>query len=1292
MARFCIMMGVLPFFFGPGVRVAWGQCENGKITPSDGLNGDQFGNAVDLDGNWLIVGASARDAGVGAAYLFERTGVIWAPQSLLLPPNPSGGDDFGRSVSIAEPFAGVGVPKADRGPAMDSGQVFMYRRSGAVWANEVLSAPVAATAFSEFGAAVSVYGDGVLIGAPFTDGVNTPAGSGNSGSAYVYRRDNISGSWMEEAALTASDAAELDAFGTAVKLHGNWAFVAAPADKDPNFSTSLTIGSVYVFQKQGANWLQLQKLVASDALTQTANRRFGTALDTDGIVLMVGERSGQSAYVFRLVGATWVEEAILKKPAAHAAGNDQFAAAVAIEGDLALVGAPTDDDNGLTNSGTLFAYRRIGGAWTEQPLIYATDATANNRLGTSLAMDGTTAASGALQPTVGAGAVYAYATSVRSDCDENGIEDSCELRLDPSLDSNANGTFDACECEFDTECVDGMACTLDSCDQLSGTCVYSPMPAFCLIDGVCYSEGAINPTNDCEQCGSFVSSISWTPRSNFTFCQERSGECRGTGTCQAGMCITNSFPTGAPCGDSSFGECDAPDTCSNTGSCLTNSVAYGTICAGNGVFCDGVQTCVSGVCMGPVVVPCAGTPSTPYCDETYRGCYECLPGMHSQCDDGNVCTNDWCSAAVTCGPTGCEVDYRVCVHTPVATLTPCGDQGARECDGPDICKNGFCNSNFLPNGAACSGNGIFCDGVQACQNGNCTGPVVDPCVGTPTRPFCTESHQACVECLVDLDCDDERPCTADACGPSGFCTHADLPVGVLCGPSVVDDCGLRGRCNTFGICINSIAPDGSSCIDDGAPCTLDYCEDEVCVHRMEQLPYPCGVNDCNCNAIPDECEVFSGALADCDGNDIPDECELPFFFATSARLSPIGYGHIQRFTIPHPPDAVSQAVFTVHAQSDLFASNEWIELYLNGSRVAQLFTTGGNDCPAAPDVRSALLDASQFNALIAGGDANLLLLPSSAVNADLCGPGSYVRVELRYEPADPQDCNINLIPDDCELADGSEVDIDPVDGRLDSCVHPNCLQQQTPSTFSCRIEADLGASGPASPSALVQLEMDSNCPAADLRPEHFDVVDTRPTETQAYIVSVTVNGSTVTVQLSQLPRHFGWTCVSLRGSGKSACVGLFPADVNRDQIANYLDVEAMISCCLQSNCGKNAPSTCDMNDSDVTDAEDLIVLLDFLNGTENFDMNWRQFHFLGSCPYLCGGPENVNCPYSSYSCRAEPAACTVQDKPIGTCLNPPYYCPPIVAPVCGCDGGTYANECEANRARVSISHVGACQP
>ena len=69
-----------------------------------------------------------------------------------------------------------------------------------------------------------------------------------SGSAYIFRRDGTN--WIEEQKLTASDGEHDDLFGNSVSISGDYAIVGAYNDA----STVSAQGSAYIFNRDGTNW------------------------------------------------------------------------------------------------------------------------------------------------------------------------------------------------------------------------------------------------------------------------------------------------------------------------------------------------------------------------------------------------------------------------------------------------------------------------------------------------------------------------------------------------------------------------------------------------------------------------------------------------------------------------------------------------------------------------------------------------------------------------------------------------------------------------------------------------------------------------------------------------------------------------------------------------------------------------------------------------------------------------------------------------------------------------------
>src|SRR5210317_2340349 len=134
------------------------------------------------------------------------------------------------------------------------------------------------------------------------------------------------------------------------------------------------------------------KLTASDAQTSDQFGQ-GVTISSDGNYIIVGaygEDTGGSsagaAYVFTRSGSTWTQQAIIT--ASDAQANDNFGYSVSInsDGSYVVVGSAFEDTGGY-NVGAAYIYSRSGSTWTQQTKLTASDASYNNRFGNSVALN-----------------------------------------------------------------------------------------------------------------------------------------------------------------------------------------------------------------------------------------------------------------------------------------------------------------------------------------------------------------------------------------------------------------------------------------------------------------------------------------------------------------------------------------------------------------------------------------------------------------------------------------------------------------------------------------------------------------------------------------------------------------------------------------------------------------------------------------------------------------------------------------------------------------------------------------
>ncbi|MEK7711390.1 MAG: FG-GAP repeat protein [Planctomycetota bacterium] len=331
-----------------------------KLLASDGSAVDLFGG-VSISGDVLVVGAhhdrDANGSWRGSAYVFRYhpellPGDPWVEEQKLLGSDATGNAWFGFSVSVSGDVALVGA-LYEFGGATEFTSAYMFRYHperpvGDRWLEEQKLLASDGANYDLFGCSVSVSSDVGVVGAAWDDDNGT-----NSGSAYVFRWNGSS--WVQEQKLLASDGASDDNFSNSVSVSGDVAVIGADLDDDNGTDS----GSAYVFRWNGSSWVQQQKLLPSDGV---AGDGFGVSVSVSGDVGVVGARmhAGNdygSAYVFRWNGSSWVQEEKLLP--SDGAGADRFAHSVSVSGDVAVVGAYWDDDNG-TNSGSAYVFSLVG--------------------------------------------------------------------------------------------------------------------------------------------------------------------------------------------------------------------------------------------------------------------------------------------------------------------------------------------------------------------------------------------------------------------------------------------------------------------------------------------------------------------------------------------------------------------------------------------------------------------------------------------------------------------------------------------------------------------------------------------------------------------------------------------------------------------------------------------------------------------------------------------------------------------------------------------------------------------
>lgn len=408
-----------------------------KIMVQDQQQGDEFGNAVSISGQYVLVGAQMEDGGAadsftdaGSAFIFETdANGTWTEVTSLHASDRQASDRFGNAVSLSGDYAIVGAYVEDGGDGFylsAAGAAYIFEKDGdGNWSEAAILHASDMQAGDRFGYSVSINGSYAIVGAYVEKGgAGDPVNS--AGAAYIFERD-ADGHWNEVAILHASDMQAGDYFGQSVSMSGTCAIVGARGEDGGAGDPENAAGAVYIFERDtSGNWNETSILHASD---MQAGDVFGQSVSISGTYAIVGaytEDGGAgspvsdagAAYIFERDGdGNWNEAGILH--ASDMQTVDFFGWSVSISGTYAVVGASNEDggEGGFSSSaGAAYIFERdTSGGWNETSILHASDLQAMDLFGCSVSISDSAVIVGANyedggedDPVVDAGTAYIY--------------------------------------------------------------------------------------------------------------------------------------------------------------------------------------------------------------------------------------------------------------------------------------------------------------------------------------------------------------------------------------------------------------------------------------------------------------------------------------------------------------------------------------------------------------------------------------------------------------------------------------------------------------------------------------------------------------------------------------------------------------------------------------------------------------------------------------------------------------------------------------------------------------------
>ncbi len=264
----------------------WNQVN--KIVNSDREEDDSFGWSVAISGDYAVVGAPNESHDKvgnnyveisGSAYVFERDGNgDWSEVDKIVASDRRTLDEFGWSVDIDGDYIVVGAYKNDYDENDENyingntGSAYIFKRESGTWTQtqKIVASDRGDSDF--FSESVMINGDYIIVGAfkesHDENGLNTLS---NAGSSYLFIKDE-NGDWNESNKFVANDRKVSAFFGNSVAVSNDFVIIGAYGeDYDNNNSNFIDLaGAAYIFEINNPSAPSITSLSLVDVYNNSA--------------------------------------------------------------------------------------------------------------------------------------------------------------------------------------------------------------------------------------------------------------------------------------------------------------------------------------------------------------------------------------------------------------------------------------------------------------------------------------------------------------------------------------------------------------------------------------------------------------------------------------------------------------------------------------------------------------------------------------------------------------------------------------------------------------------------------------------------------------------------------------------------------------------------------------------------------------------------------------------------------------------------------------------------------------